>query len=82
MDDWLLMRTPFPTAGLFFLYLIVVWIGPAFMRNKRPLQIKWLLVVYNLGLVGLSFYMFYEVRMKILLFKEKIINDHFMESDL
>ena len=64
VDDWLLMRTPFPTAILFFLYLIVVWIGPAFMRDKRPFQIKWLLVIYNLGLVGLSFYMFYEVSVK------------------
>ena len=31
------------------------------MREKRPFQLKLLLVVYNLGLVGLSLYMFYEV---------------------
>ena len=30
---------------------------------------KWLLVPYNLGLVALSVYMFYEVRIKSLLFR-------------
>ena len=61
VEDWLLMKTPLTTAVFFFLYLFVVWAGPAFMRNRKPLQLKQLLILYNLGLVVLSVYMFYEV---------------------
>ena len=56
------MKTPIPIASIFVLYLFVVWLGPIYMKNKPALHIKWLMVLYNLGLVALSLYMFYEVR--------------------
>ena len=60
---WLLVEnTPLPMWTLTFLYILFVFVGPRFMKHRQPLDLKWFLVVYNLGLVGLSVYMFVEVR--------------------
>lgn len=60
VDGWLLVDTLLTPTTIFLLYLLVVWLGPLFMKDKRPFQLKWILVIYNLGMVGLSVYMFYE----------------------
>jgi len=60
---WLLVEnSPWPIWTLTFLYILFVFVGPRFMKHRQPLDLKWFLVVYNLGLVGLSVYMFVEVR--------------------
>lgn len=60
VDGWLLVGTLFTPATISLLYLLTVWVGPMSMRDKQPFQLKWVLVCYNLGMVLLSVYMFYE----------------------
>ena len=58
---WLFMSTPWSALGLVCLYLTVVMVGPQVMKKREAFQINKLLVVFNLGLVLLSLYMFFEV---------------------
>ncbi|XP_072052023.1 very long chain fatty acid elongase 4-like [Amphiura filiformis] len=62
VEDWLLMRTPFPALGFIAAYFVFLWIGPKLMANRKPFDFKPVLVVYNFFLVALSVYMFYEFR--------------------
>ena len=62
MESWLLMRSPVPSIVICVLYLVAVATGPGIMRNRSPLNLKWILVPYNFVLIVLSGYMFYEVR--------------------
>lgn len=59
--DWLLMESPIPTLQLTALYLVFVYIGPKFMKNREPFDCKMLLAAYNLALVALNLYIFLEV---------------------
>ncbi|KAL7383515.1 hypothetical protein ABVT39_012157 [Epinephelus coioides] len=43
------------------MYLLIVWMGPKYMKHRQPYSCRGLLVLYNLGLTLLSFYMFYEL---------------------
>ena len=60
VETWFLMQTPVPVILLFFLYIAVVLIGPKFMKNIQPLNLKTVLVLYNFTMVALSVYMFLE----------------------
>uniref|UniRef100_A0A8D0HUA3 Elongation of very long chain fatty acids protein n=1 Tax=Sphenodon punctatus TaxID=8508 RepID=A0A8D0HUA3_SPHPU len=67
-DPWLLVYSPVPVTLLFALYLLIVALGPHVMQKREPWRLSGLLFVYNLSLVALSVFMFYEVRgMKICL---------------
>ncbi|XP_045158476.2 elongation of very long chain fatty acids protein 4-like [Mercenaria mercenaria] len=59
-ENWLLLYSPWPVTVIFFLYLFIVWAGPKYMKNKSPVPLKAAIIPYNLGLVVLSVYMFYE----------------------
>ena len=57
---------PIPVWLLTIAYLVfVVYAGPKFMKNRKPYSLQSFMVVYNLGLVILSIYMFAEVIIKI-----------------
>ncbi|CAL8299856.1 unnamed protein product [Merluccius merluccius] len=58
---WLLLDSYPPTLALSLAYLLIVWLGPRYMRGRQPLSCRRLLLVYNLALTLLSFYMFYEL---------------------
>lgn len=58
---WLLLDNYPPTFALTVFYLLIVWMGPKYMKNRQPFSCRGLLVVYNLGLTFLSLYMFYEL---------------------
>ncbi|KAL5017047.1 hypothetical protein ScPMuIL_006636 [Solemya velum] len=60
VEDWPLMKDPVPTLTIFVLYVSIVKYGPGFMRDRKPMALKWLILPYNVALVGLSVYMFYE----------------------
>lgn len=60
VEDWLLMKTPIPITIIFVLYLALVFLGPKIMSNRKPVDLKYFIIVYNLALVYLSVYMFYE----------------------
>lgn len=61
-DPWPLVHSPIPVILLLLLYLFLVLVGPRAMSLRPPLGLTGPLVTYNLGLVILSGYMFYEVR--------------------
>lgn len=56
------MDNPLPTFGMVIAYLAwVLVIGPIYMRDRKPMQLRNTLILYNAGQVLLSAYMFYEV---------------------
>ncbi|KAM7362120.1 very long chain fatty acid elongase 7-like isoform 1-T1 [Cochliomyia hominivorax] len=56
-----LMDNPLYTFGLVGIYLCwVLVIGPFFMRDRKPFQLRRTLVIYNAFQVTISAYMFYE----------------------
>lgn len=46
--DKLFMSNPFSMFGILFFYLMFVlkW-GPAFMKNRRPYKLDWIIAFYN-----------------------------------
>ena len=61
VDNWPLMNSFVPTLVLSGLYLIIcMFIGPAFMKNRKPYELKNLMQGYNILQVVLSAYIFYE----------------------
>ncbi|XP_050402286.1 elongation of very long chain fatty acids protein 2 [Patella vulgata] len=64
--DWLLIaNNPVPVWILTALYLAFVIMGPRFMKNRAAFELQWFLILYNLGLVVLSVYMFVEIILSI-----------------
>jgi len=61
--DWfLLWADPVPAVTLALIYLLIVIFGPRYMKNRDPIHIpSWILFVYNMALVVLSFYMVEEL---------------------
>ncbi|VDI18413.1 fatty acid elongase 3 [Mytilus galloprovincialis] len=67
VNDWLLMETPIPVVIIFVSYLLMVKFGPKLMEHRKPLQFHNVLIAYNLFMVLLSAYMFYEFLMSAVL---------------
>ncbi|NXI70207.1 ELOV4 protein, partial [Anseranas semipalmata] len=59
-NPWPLVHSPLPVMLLFAFYLLVVVLGPFYMRKRKSLKLQGLLVAYNLAMVMLSSYVFYE----------------------
>lgn len=61
--DWfMLFGNPIPVWIITGLYLVfVLYAGPRFMHNRKPYNFKYFMVVYNIGLVIMSIYMFTEI---------------------
>ncbi|NWV03721.1 ELOV4 protein, partial [Ptilonorhynchus violaceus] len=57
---WPLVRSPVPVALLFVSYLAALALGPLALRRRRPLELRGLLLAYNLATVALSGYVFHE----------------------
>jgi elongation of very long chain fatty acids protein 4 len=51
------LDTPEVAVGFIVAYLLFVWLGPKFMENRQPLNLKPLIIFYNFALVVLSAYM-------------------------
>lgn len=62
VQDWPLMATPGPIVTIFFMYLVTITQGPKLMASQKSMELSALIFIYNVGLVCLSAYMFYEVR--------------------
>lgn len=62
VSDWPMMSSPFPTIGicLFYAYFSKV-LAPKFMANRKPYDLRNILVVYNLFQTVFSTWIFYEV---------------------
>jgi len=58
---WPMMDTPMKTIGVLILYLITLHFVREHMANKKPFDLKYLLIIYNSFQVCGSFYIFAEV---------------------
>ncbi|XP_011685006.1 PREDICTED: elongation of very long chain fatty acids protein AAEL008004 isoform X3 [Wasmannia auropunctata] len=62
--NWLLMSSPFPTLFICLSYVYIVKVlGPKLMENRKPVQLKNTLIVYNLFQVIFSAWLFFECLM-------------------
>ncbi|XP_050996095.1 elongation of very long chain fatty acids protein 5 isoform X2 [Acomys russatus] len=61
VKGWFLLDNYIPTFVCSVIYLLIVWLGPKYMKNRQPFSCRRILVVYNLGLTLLSLYMFHEL---------------------
>ncbi|XP_064276610.1 very long chain fatty acid elongase 4-like [Passer domesticus] len=59
-DPWPLVYSPLPVTLVFISYLFMVALGPSCMRQWWRLELRAPLLIYNLAMVALSSYMFYE----------------------
>ncbi|KAF3858523.1 hypothetical protein F7725_011724 [Dissostichus mawsoni] len=55
-----MVYSPVPISSIFLCYLLIIWLGPKLMKNRQPVNLKPILIVYNFAMVCLSAYMFYE----------------------
>lgn len=69
---WPLMASPQSTLALIAVYLLVCYVGPKLMQSRKAWDLKKFIVLYNLALVGLSLYMFLEVRLD---WNQSLLND-------
>ncbi|XP_041316274.1 elongation of very long chain fatty acids protein 4-like isoform X4 [Pyrgilauda ruficollis] len=60
-DPWPLVYSPLPVTLVFISYLFMVALGPSCMRQRWQLELRAPLLIYNLAMVALSSYMFYEM---------------------
>lgn len=62
MDSFPLMFSPFPTLAicLSYVYIVKIW-GPAYMKDRKPMEIRGFLIAYNAFQVALSAYIFAEL---------------------
>lgn len=62
--DWPLMSSPLPTAIICMSYIYLVKVaGPKVMENRKPFQLRHVLIFYNLFQVIFSAWLFYELGM-------------------
>lgn len=54
VEDWPMMSSPWPTLSAFFLYLLIANYGPTLMKTRKPFQLRWILVGYNLYIAALN----------------------------
>eukprot|EP00731_Ephydatia_muelleri_P006067 Em0003g315a len=59
--DWFLMQSPSPMLALCAAYFVMCAVGPRLMRNRKPFEMTVAMVIYNITMVGLSFYLFVEI---------------------
>ncbi len=63
MEGLPLMGSPWPTVGLCLSYVFIVKIwGPHYMRDRKPMDIRSFLIVYNAFQVALSTFIFVNVK--------------------
>lgn len=62
VNDWFLMSSPFPTLAicLFYAYFVKV-LGPKLMENRKPFDLRNIMIWYNFIQVIFSLWLFNEV---------------------
>ena len=62
VDDWPLMNSPLPTVALCGLYFYTVkFLGPWFMKERKPYDLKNTIIVYNFVQVAFSAWLFIKI---------------------
>lgn len=63
IDSWILMKSPIAMLTIIASYLtFVTKLGPWFMRDRKPFQLKFIMILYNALQVVLCFYIVSMVR--------------------
>ncbi|XP_076440354.1 very long chain fatty acid elongase 7-like isoform X2 [Babylonia areolata] len=57
---WFLMDSPLPSFVICLAYFIFVALGPSIMKDRKPIEMRRVLVVYNIAMVGMSTFCFVE----------------------
>lgn len=58
VDSWLFMQSPLPVVVILVLYLwFVLSLGPNYMKNRKPFELKSALIIYNLYQVLFSIWL-------------------------
>lgn len=61
-NHWPLLGSPIPGLTIIGLYLyFILSYGPRFMANRKPLNLRYVLIVYNFFQVGISVWLVWEV---------------------
>ncbi|XP_030049020.1 very long chain fatty acid elongase 7 [Microcaecilia unicolor] len=64
VEDWLLMSSPLPQTIIIGAYIyFVTSLGPKLMENRKPFDLKEIMVCYNFSMVVFSSYICYEFLM-------------------
>ncbi|XP_015974302.1 elongation of very long chain fatty acids protein 2 isoform X2 [Rousettus aegyptiacus] len=58
---WFMLDSYLPTFFLTVIYLLSIWLGNKYMKNRPALSLRGILTLYNLGITLLSMYMLAEV---------------------
>ena len=62
VDQWPLMNSPLPTVALCSLYFYTVkFLGPWFMKERKPYDLKNTIIVYNFLQVAFSAWLFIKI---------------------
>lgn len=57
IDSWYMMKSPVIMLSIIATYLaFVTKLGPMFMRDRKPFNLKYVMIAYNLTQVILCFY--------------------------
>lgn len=67
LENWPMMKTPFPCLGLIVAYIIFLYIGPKIMKNRKAFDLRQVIIPYNLSLVAISTYITYEILSVVIL---------------
>ncbi|CRK90395.1 CLUMA_CG004022, isoform A [Clunio marinus] len=61
VKDWFMMSSPFPTFFIVFIYVYIVkFLGPKLMENRKPFQLRKIIIFYNFIQVLISAKLFYD----------------------
>lgn len=62
VDEWFLMGSPMNILSILAIYLLfVLKIGPKLMENRKPFELKKIMLLYNAYQVIISLYLCYHV---------------------
>lgn len=77
VKDWPMASGPFPTLAivLFYVYFVKV-LGPKWMENRKPFDLRRAIIIYNFLQVISSFFLFREVSKP-----EKVNNNFIVKED-
>mmetsp|Transcript_20827 Transcript_20827/g.35513 ORF Transcript_20827/g.35513 Transcript_20827/m.35513 type:complete len:275 (+) Transcript_20827:21-845(+) len=59
--NWFLMSTPYPTIYISLGYIVLIWTLLTVMKNRKPFELKGVVMAHNIFLIGLSLYMGLEI---------------------
>jgi len=58
---WPMVSSPYPTLTACAVFVLLVrFLGPSWMRDRKPFQIKWAIISYNFMMVLLNLWLFLE----------------------